>query len=158
MEVERFTDIEEEFIGRTRETVWCNMATVDRGGRPYSRIIHPLWEGSIGWILTHRDSHKSKQLADNPYVSLSYIRGDIQHPVYADCRAEWVESVDEKERIWALFRSEPEPVGFDPAPIFGSPSDHNAGLLKLTPWRIDLVTYPAESMDAGSRVWRNERA
>ena len=30
------------------------------------------------------------------------------------------------------------------------------GLLKLTPWRIDLVSFPAENFDKGTRVWRSE--
>ncbi len=88
MEVEQFAEIEMEFIDRVHSMVWCNVATVDRQQRPYSRILHPLWESSTGWVLTHRDSHKSKQ--------------------------------------------------------------------KLSPWRITLVTYPAESYDAGHLVWRND--
>jgi len=26
--------------------------------------------------------------------------------------------------------------------------------LKLTPWRIDLVNFPAESFETGTKVWR----
>jgi len=45
VEVERFEDIEQEFLQRVRAGVWCSVATIDRQQRPYSRILHPLWEG-----------------------------------------------------------------------------------------------------------------
>jgi hypothetical protein len=34
------------------------------------------------------------------------------------------------------------------------PDHEKFGLLKLTPWRIALVTFPAESHDTGQRIWR----
>src|SRR4030095_13729196 len=73
MEIRHFSKIEEEFIGRVHTMVWCNVATVDSRQRPRSRILHPLWEGSTGWVGTHRNSFKSKHLEQNPYVSLAYI-------------------------------------------------------------------------------------
>src|SRR5262249_29425270 len=110
VEVEKFSDIEAEFIERVHSTVWCNFATVDRKGRPYSRILHPLWGGSTGWILTHRSSHKSKQLAANPHASLAYIRGDLQKPVDVDCVAEWEDGRAERRRIWDLVAATPPPL------------------------------------------------
>ncbi len=156
MEVERFEDIEEEFTDRVRSMIWCNAATIDRQGRPYSRILHPLWERNTGWILTHRNSHKAKHLARNPFVSLSYIRGDVQRPLYIDCTTKWVEDTDERERIWNLALAEPPPLGFDPAPDFVSPTNANLGVLELQPWRIVVVTFPAASYDEGHRVWRDK--
>lgn len=156
VEVERFEEIEGEFTNRVRSMIWCNVATIDRRGRPYSRILHPLWERSTGWILTHRDSHKAKHLERSPFVSLSYIRGDVQRPLYVDCVAAWVQDAAERERIWNLALAEPPPLGFDPAPDFGSPANPKFGVLRLMPWRIVLVTFPAESYEAGHRVWRDE--
>lgn len=154
MEVQNFSEIEDEFIARVHSAVWCSVATVDSKGRPRSRILHPIWEGSTGWIGTFRHSHKSKHLENNPYVSLAYIK-DVMRPVYADCVATWVDDLAQKKRIWNLFLNTPEPLGYDPAPIFGSPDDENFGLLKLTPWRIALVQFPAESHYLGERIWRN---
>ena len=34
--------------------------------------------------------------------------------------------------------------------------DVDFGVLKLTPWRIDLVSFPSPSFDEGTRVWRND--
>ncbi len=114
-----------------------------------------MWEGSTGWICTHRDSYKAKHLANNPYVSLAYIT-NIMQPVYADCKTEWINDLDEKRRVWELFKNTPEPLGFDPAQDFIKPEHENFGLLKLIPWRIDLVTFPAPSFKEGTRVWLNE--
>jgi hypothetical protein len=152
MKVTDFSEIEEEFIRRVHAMVWCNVATVDRLQRPRSRILHPIWEGGTGWICTHPNSYKNRHLAQNPYVSLAYIT-DIHKPVYADCSAEWVNDHHQKARVWDLFKNTPPPLGYDPAIDFVSPDHEKFGLLKLTPWRIALVTFPAESHETGQRIW-----
>ncbi len=157
MNITHFSEIESEFIERVHTMVWCNVATVDSQGLPRSRILHPIWEGSTGWIGTHRHSHKSQHLARNPYVSLAYI-ANVMAPVYIDATAEWVDDMAQKERIWNLFKATPEPLGYDPAVSFGSVDHANFGLLKLTPWRIDVVTFPSPSMDEGTKVWRRDRS
>lgn len=153
MHVQYFADLETEFIQRVHTMVWCNVATVDSQQRPRSRILHPIWEGSTGWILTYRDSYKSKHLAANPYVSLAYI-ADISKPVYVDCTAQWVADRQQKQHVWDLFKAAPEPLGYDPEPIFQSVDSAKCGLLQLTPWRIALVTFPAPSQEEGQRIWR----
>jgi hypothetical protein len=61
-------------------------------------------------------------------------------PVYVDCKAEWIEDLGIKQDIWQLLQNTLPPMGFDPAPIYGS-VDHPAfGLLKVTPWRIELTS------------------
>jgi uncharacterized pyridoxamine 5'-phosphate oxidase family protein len=153
MEVHDFAEIEEEFIQRVHSMVLCNVATVDGRNRPRSRILHPIWEGATGWIGTHRNSHKSGHLARNPYVSLAYIQ-EAMKPVFVDCSAAWVEDLEQKCRIWDLFKNSPPPLGYDPAVDFIRPDHENFGLLKLTPWRIALVTFPASSHAEGQRIWR----
>ena len=129
MKVSSFSEIEKEFIERVHSIVWCNVATVDGRGRPRSRLLHPIWEGMTGWIATHRQSHKSRHLAHNPYVSLAYIT-DIHRPVYVDCRASWVDDLAEKARIWDLFKATPPPMGFDPVIVFLTAIHfHFAGLI-----------------------------
>ena len=153
MNVNDFSEIEAEFIQRVHTMVWCSVATVDTHNRPRSRVLHPIWEGATGWITTHRHSHKARHLAHNPHMSLAYIT-NIHTPVYADCVAEWADDLDEKRRIWELFKSTPPPLGYDPAVEFGTPEHDDFGLLKLSPWRIDLVSFPAPSFDEGTKVWR----
>lgn len=153
MDILNFSEIEDEFIQRVHRMVWCSVATVDRHQRPRSRLLHTLWEGMTGWICTHRNSFKSRHLAQNPYVSLAYIM-DIHKPVYVDCTASWVDELDHKRRLWDLFKNTPAPLGFDPAIDFVEPGHPNFGLLKLTPWRIALVSFPAPSHAEGQQIWR----
>jgi uncharacterized pyridoxamine 5'-phosphate oxidase family protein len=155
MRINNFSEIETEFIARVHKMIWCSVATIDEKQRPRSRILHPIWEGSTGWICTHRNSHKSRHLAQNPYVSLAYT-ADMMNPVYADCLTEWVDDLEEKKRVWEMFKSMPAPLGFDPAHDFITFDHENFGLLKLTPWRIDLVSFPAPSFKEGTQVWHNE--
>lgn len=153
MQVNHFSEIEQEFIQRVHTVVWCNAATVDSQGRPRSRILHPIWEGATGWILTQRDSYKSKHLAANPHVSLAYI-ADITKPVYIDGTAQWVEDRGQKQHIWDLFKAALPPLGYDPEPFFTSVDHEQCGLLQITPWRIAVVTFPAPSQEEGQRIWR----
>ena len=154
-----FSDIEQEFLDRVKSTVWCTFATVDRHNRPRSRILHPIWEtsdgaGPTGWILTGRNTLKTKHIAHNAHVSLTYW--DPNHKqVYADCRAEWVDDIPEKQRIWDLYKNTPPPLGYDPGIIWqGGKEDATYGLLKLTPWRIELYGLSNVMTGAESQVWR----
>lgn len=154
-----FAEIEEEFLDRIKRTVWCTFSTIDRKDRPRSRILHPIWEGGhngggpTGWILTGRNTLKTKHIAHNPHVSLTYW--DPNHKqVHADCRAEWVDNVSEKQRIWDLYKNTPPPLGYDPGLFFPSADNPDTGLLKLTPWRIELFSLEGLASGRGALVWR----
>jgi len=148
MEVTSFAEIEEEFIGRVQTAVYCNMATIDRQGRPRSRMIHPIWDGPIGWVISWPESHKAKHLKANPFVSLAYIQ-DKNRPLYIDAAAEWLDDVQEQQRIWDLHKTTPPPVGFDLEPHYGTIYHHYFGVLKFTPWRIELA-----ELEGDPRIWR----
>lgn len=151
MEVSSFAEIEPEFAERVQTMVWCNVATVDARGRPRSRVLHPIWEGATGWIATRPYSFKAKQLARNPYVSLAYVADPVK-PVYADCVATWHDDPRDKEHVWNLFRSALPPRGYDPTPIFHAVDHPDFGVLKLTPWRIQLSSgLPPFT----PRIWHN---
>ena len=153
MDVATFAEIEDEFMARVRRIVWCTVATVDRAGRPRTRILHPIWEGTTGWIMTGPQSHKAKHLARNPYVSLSYW--DQQHDIiYAECRAEWCNDIAEKRRVWELYKAAPPPLGYDPGMIWPSPDHDSFGLLRLEPWRIELAGMDLEKGGFHHIVWR----
>ena len=148
MEVQRFEELQTEFLARVAQAVYCTMATVDQQNRPRSRVIHPIWEGPIGWLISWPDSHKAKHLARNPAVSLAYI-DDKAKPVYVDGAAEWVDSAQEQQRIWDLYRTTPAPLGFDPQPHYGTIDHQYYGVLKITPWRIELGNLGGEPV-----IWR----
>jgi general stress protein 26 len=151
MEVTTFEDLRADFMRRVSSAVYCSMATVDSAGRPRSRILHPIWDGPdapIGWVISWPESHKAKHLRANPYVSLAYIQ-DKDKPVYVDCHAEWINDEDEQRRIWALHKSTPPPLGFDPEPHYGDIHHRYFGLLRFTPWRIELGNLQGEPI-----IWR----
>lgn len=150
MRIAAFADIADEFLERVNKMVWCNVATIDRNGRPRSRILHPLWQENVGWITTRRGSPKAKHLEEHPFVSLAYI-ADVVKPVYVDCAAVWVDDLALKQRIWHLLQTTPPPLGFDPAPMYGSPEHSDFGLLKLTPWRIEVTS--VDTIPAVRKIW-----
>ena len=132
-----FASIAPEFFQRVHSVVWCSMATVNRKGRPTSRILHAIWEPAAdggpptGWVATRPMSPKSRDLAHNPFVSLAYIQ-DLSKPVYAECESSWASSPAEKQHLWQLFAEAPPPLGYDPAPIFGSVDSPDFGALRLS--------------------------
>jgi hypothetical protein len=146
------------FIAVAHRIVWCTVATVDRHDRPRSRILHPYWEptdaGLVGWITTRPTPLKRAHLDHSPYVSCSYW--DATHDVaVAECHAEWVEDVDVKARAWDLFRGAGEPLGHDPSTIWpGGPGSPDAGVLRLTPWRIRVAGMEILLGRAPALTWR----
>jgi hypothetical protein len=135
--------VDQDFIAVAHRIVWCTVATVDRHNRPRSRILHPYWEpterGIVGWITTRPTPLKVAHLDHSPYVSCSYW--DATHDVaVAECRAEWVDDISVKAHAWELFRAADEPLGHDPYKIWpDGPGNPDAGVLRLTPWRIRVA-------------------
>lgn len=156
MDVASFADLADEFHARVSRIVWCTVTTVDARGRPRARILHPMWEGSTGYILTGRHSYKEKHLAGNPWVSLSYW--DPQHQqVYAECKSAWVDDPAEKARIWKLFKETPEPYGYDPSLFWPKgPEDADTGVLKLTPWRVEVSSIFDMAAGKPPLVWKQQ--
>jgi general stress protein 26 len=157
-ETRDFADIEPDFMARAARIAWATVATVDRQGRPRTRILHPIWESvdgaPVGYIATDRGSHKGKHLAKNPHVSVSYW--DPAHEqVYIDAKAEWADDPAEKRRVWDLFKNTPPPLGYDPAMIWpGGPDSPEFGVLKLAPRRIELFSLGDLISQKPPRVWR----
>lgn len=152
-ETVQFSDIAETFNAVVSRIVWCTVATVDRTGRPRTRILHPIWDGPTGWLLTNRHSLKTKHLARNPHVSLTYW-DPKQEVVSVEAVAEWVDSDDTKRWLWDWFKSTPPPLGYDPGMLWKGPDDPALGVLRLTPSRIKL-DIPGPSGLART-VWRAE--
>lgn len=148
IEIDQFELIQTEFFARIQQAVYCAVATVDARGRPRSRVLHPVWDGPTGWCISWPASHKAKHLARNPAVSITYFHDPLK-PVYIDCATAWVDDPAEKLRIWELHKRLPPPLGFDPEPHYGSIDNPLYGLLRFTPWRIELG-----DLHGAPRVWR----
>lgn len=153
MDISSFDDIKDEFMERVRAIVWCLVATVDGRGRPRTRVLHPIWEGTTGWIATNRHSLKEKHLARNPNVSLGYWDREAGL-AYVDAVAEWDDAAEQKRRIWDLFKATPPPLGYDPAIIWSGAHAPDFGLLKLTARRIEVHGLRDMIERRPSRVWR----
>jgi len=132
------------FLAMAHQIVWCSAATVDAGGRPRARVLHPIWEwdGSAltGWIATGPTPIKRAHLEAHPYLSCNYW-SPTQDTCVAECEAEWCFDLPTRERIWDLFANGPEPVGYDPSIIPGweNPASDTFAVLKLDPWRLRVM-------------------
>ena len=117
--------------------VWCTVATVDRRGRPRSRVLHPYWERSgdalVGWITTRPTPLKVAHLAHSPYLSCSYWDA-TQDAAVAECAAEWVEDVDRAPTPGSCSARRPSRSATIPYSIWpDGPEAPDAGVLRLTP-------------------------
>jgi hypothetical protein len=135
--------VQNAFVEVAHRIVWCTVATVDRRNRPRSRVLHPYWEtrgdALTGWITTRPTPLKVGHLAHSAYASCSYW--DPTHDVaVAECHAEWVDDPEVKAHAWELFRAADEPLGHDPYAIWpDGPGNPDAGVLRLTPWRLRVA-------------------
>jgi len=65
--------------------------------------------------------------------------GTAQHKqVYAEYRTEWEDDLEGKKRLCEFYKATPAPLGYDLAMFWKDADDPGDGLLRLTPWRIDL--------------------
>lgn len=137
------TEVGPAFAEMANRMVYCTLATVDRRGRPRSRMVHSLWEwdGSslVGWVGSMVTPTKSAHLRNNPHVSCNYWDGaEAYDTCVAECRAELLLDAASRHEGWERFRSTPPPLGYDPSIIPGwdSPDSPNWGVLRLDPWRL----------------------
>src|SRR5262249_48655840 len=107
--VASFADIADEFQRRWQRTIWAIMATVGPRVRPPSRLVPPRWEGPPGWPPTGATSLKARHLKSNPFPSLTYW-DQTNEQVHTECRPEFVQRPEEKQRVWNLFKDTPFPL------------------------------------------------
>jgi hypothetical protein len=145
-------ETQEAFVALAHRIVWCTRATVDRHGRPRSRVVHPIWvredDRLVGWVITRPTPLKRANLAASPFASASYW--DSAHDVaVAECAAGWA---DDAAPAWAAFRAAAPPLGYDPATIFADGA--GAAVIRLDPWRLRVVDARAFAQGRPGLVWR----
>jgi hypothetical protein len=149
--------VESAFIEVAHRIVWCTLATVDRRGRPRSRLVHPIWErtedGLVGWLTSRPTPLRTAHLATTPFVSCSYW--DPAHDIaVAECDATWATDPGTKRHAWEVFRAAEPPAGYDPATIWPKgPEDPDAGVIRLDPWRLKVADAATLAAGGEAQIW-----
>ncbi|MCC7369865.1 MAG: pyridoxamine 5'-phosphate oxidase family protein [Chloroflexi bacterium] len=158
------TRVAPAFVEMAHQIVWCTVSTVDRQGRPRSRVLHPYWtwDGLMleGWVGTMMTPLKKAHLERNPYVSCSYWTPS-QDTAVAECQADWMLDEQTRTRVWTFFKSTPEPLGYDPGgigvPGWDSPTSPGFVVLRLRPWRLRVFPSSITRGEGGElMVWQDE--
>ena len=150
------------FVEMAHRIVWCSVATVDAQGRPWSRILHPIWQWDgaqlVGWVATGPTPLKRAHLHASPYVSMNYWT-PAHDTCAANCRATWAFDEETRRMVWDLFVNGPEPVGYDPAiiPAWDSPTSDAFAALRLDPWWLRVFPGSVLRGEGGEVLkWRDE--
>ena len=142
------------FCELAARVVWAQVATVDAHGRPWTRVLHPLWRldpsGLTGLVLTRPTRLKRYHLAAHPHVAVGYWHPDHSSAT-ANCCAAWGDQADVAE-AWDTARHLPAPYGYDPAVIWpGGPGAADCAVLVLTAWRLSAATGEQAATGGGVR-------
>jgi general stress protein 26 len=126
------------------DTVYATMVTVDKHGPPRTRVLIVVWElqheTPTGWLATHKTPVKTAHLAHNRHVSTSYW-SPTQNVFTIDSAAQWDSGDDVAEKVWNLHRSgSPPGNGYNPEHYWTGPDDPSFQVLRLTPWRMQVLT------------------
>jgi len=148
----------EDAVEVAHTVVWSMVTTVDPGGRPRTRVLHPMWEVAgdavDGWIITRPTPLKLRHLEANPHVTCSYL-GANHDVAYFDCTAEWLDAPSDRKRVWDAFVALPPPIGYDPATIFpAGPDSTDLRVLHLTPYRVQVGLARDLARGEPPRLWR----
>jgi hypothetical protein len=150
-------EIAPAFVEMAHRIVWCSAATVDTRGRPWTRVVHPLWtwDGTAlaGIVATDPGSPKRRHLEAHPHVSFTYWT-TTHETCSAQCDAELDVSDEGRAAGWAAFAGAPAPVGYDPSmiPRWDSPAAPAFGILRVRPWRLQVLHAPGQQS-----TWRADR-
>jgi hypothetical protein len=134
--------------------VWATMATVGPDGAPRTRIVHPIWDWDTGtgWVTSRATPLVVSHLEHHAGASYSYW-SPAHSLAHLDCSTRWVDE-EEKQGVWDRCLAIPEPMGFDPSPMFpDGPSGGGFAPIELVPFRIR--THPVADAAAGkpATIW-----
>ena len=161
--MQTLAEVAPAFVEMAHRIVWCSASTVDKKGRPRSRVLHPIWDWDgarlTGWIATAPTPTKRAHLAQTPHVSCNYW-APSQDTCVADCRAAFVSDDETRTWLWNHFKNAPAPVGYDPAiipPWSGGPTSPTFAALRLDPIRLRVQPAAAMTGDPNVPILRWQR-
>ncbi|MDO3646997.1 pyridoxamine 5'-phosphate oxidase family protein [Nocardia mangyaensis] len=160
-QVHTFVDIKPDFDAIVGSINYATMTTVDAVGRPRSRVLIPVWETDIdepvGWLGTYRTPVKEAHIAGNPHVTFSYW-SPAQNTVAVDTVAAWTDDLDTRVHVWDLYRhGSPPGAGYDPGQFWRGPEDPEFQVLRLEPWRVQVLRRRDLVSGVPARIWRAAR-
>jgi hypothetical protein len=136
-----FAAIAAEFDRRVAKTIWCTLATVDTRDRARTRIVHPVWDGPVGWLGARAGTPKLAHITRRPDVSLLYWDPDHEQ-VTIDARATIESSLEARREAWAALQAPAPPYGFDPPIWPGGLGGEDFAAIRLVARRIELFGAP----------------
>ncbi|GII95161.1 pyridoxamine 5'-phosphate oxidase family protein [Sinosporangium siamense] len=153
--VQTFAEMKEEFDAYVGSTVYSTMVTVDAKGRPRTRVLIPVWDVvdgvPLGWLATYKTPVKAAHIAGNPHTNFSYLTSRGHNAVAIDTVAAWDDDPEVRRHVWDLYlRTSPRGAGYDLGRFWSSPEDPKLHVLRLEPWRIQIV----RGGDLRSRIWQ----
>jgi pyridoxine/pyridoxamine 5'-phosphate oxidase len=104
------SEVAPAFVEMAHRIVWATVATVDPSGRPWTRVLHPIWtwdgEQLVGWVATMPTPTKRAHLDAHPQVALTYWHPS-QDTANAYCGAALHTDDETRGRLWEQFRTAP---------------------------------------------------
>ncbi|MGW6598194.1 pyridoxamine 5'-phosphate oxidase family protein [Streptomyces sp. NPDC055036] len=154
-----FAEIQDTFFSYVRSITYATMITVDRENRPRARVLLPVWEvvdgHPVGWLAVYKTPVKTAHLAGNPHTTYAYW-SPRQNAAFVDSVSTWAEDEESRRHAWDVYvEGGPPGVGYDPVRYWrGGPEDPEYHVIRIDPWRIQLV----RGADLRSTLWyRDER-
>lgn len=157
-----FDEVRSDVVDVVQSIVYATMTTVDRQGRPRARVLITAWDLDgdvpVGWLATYKTPVKSAHLAHNPHVTMSYW-SPRQDVASFDTTAEWVDDPDVQAAVWDMYRhGSPPGVGYEPSRFWKGPDDPKFHVLRLDPWRVQVLRGRDLATGKPSRIWRRAGA
>jgi pyridoxamine 5'-phosphate oxidase len=158
--VEQFSRwLDEALAAKVHEPTAMHVATTTKDGRPSARIVLLKGLEDGGFVFfTNYDSRKGQQIAENPFVALTFFWPELERQVRVEGRVERVsaeasdayfQSRPYPSRIgaWASLQSQPlegtatlvtRAAGFSAKYITGVPRPPHWGGFRVVPERIEF--------------------
>lgn len=80
-----------------------------------------------------------------------------QDAAFFDSTAEWVDDPEVQGAVWEMYRrGNPPGVGYEPGRFWTGPDDPKFHVLRLDPWRVQVVRGRELAAGMPARSWRRD--
>jgi DNA-binding CsgD family transcriptional regulator len=162
--VVELADVAPAFLEVAARTRYCTLATVDRSGRPRTRVVQVCWEwdgvflsGRVGFAAT---SLAPSEIEQATFVSCSYWSTEARQAATADCRAwPWLSGSPGARPARVRLATTPGESGDGTTTRPRTEREVRPGtgeMLRLEPWLLRVTSgwaTPAESPPESALLW-----